>query len=84
MVYIPKGEHDDPHEPPQQQDLEVSTKIENTLYSHTDTTLSTPNSSQKLDSIYQHFQDNEKIYESDPKLVSFETDIPYTHILTTV
>ena len=25
-VYIPKGEHDDPHELPQQQDLEGSTK----------------------------------------------------------
>ena len=73
MVYIPKGEHDDPHELPQQ-DLEGSTKIENTLYSHTDTTISTPNSLQNLDFIYQHFQDNEKICESDPKLVSFETD----------
>ena len=35
-VYIPKGEHDDPHELPQQQDLEGSTKIE---YSETDNTL---------------------------------------------
>ena len=66
MVYIPKGEHNDPHELPQQQNLEGSTKIENTLYSHTDTIIPTPNSSQKLDYIYQHFQDNEKIYESDP------------------
>ena len=51
-----------------------STKIEHTLYSHTDTIISTPNSSQKLDYIYQHFQDNEKIYGSDPNLVSSETD----------
>ena len=36
VVYIPKGEHDDPHELPQQQDLEGSTEIEHTLYSHTD------------------------------------------------
>ena len=36
-VYIPKGEHDDPHELPQQQDLEGSTKIDHTLYSHADT-----------------------------------------------
>ena len=36
---------------------------------------------QKLDYIYQHFQDNEKIYESDPKLVSSETDNTlYPHI----
>ena len=32
-VYIPKGEHDDPHELPQQQDLEGSTKRDQTLYS---------------------------------------------------
>ena len=46
-VYIPKGEHDDPHELPQQQDLEGSTNIDHTLYSHADTITSTPNSSQK-------------------------------------
>ena len=39
-VYIPKGEHDDPHELPQQQDLEGSTQIDHTLYSHTDNTFS--------------------------------------------
>ena len=38
VVYIPEGEHDDPHELPQQQELEGSTEIEHTLYSHTDTT----------------------------------------------
>ena len=80
-VYIPKGEHDNPHELPQQQDLEGSPKIENTLYSHTDTITSSPNSLQKLDYIYQHFQDNEKIHESDPNSVSSETDNTlYPHI----
>ena len=74
VVYIPKGWHDDPHELPQQQDSEGSTKIEHTLYSHTDTITSTTNSSQELDYIYQHFQDNEKIHESDPNLVSSEID----------
>ena len=34
VVYIPKGEHDDHHELPQQQDLDGFIKIENTLYSH--------------------------------------------------
>ena len=37
VVNIPKGEHDDPYELPQQQELEGSTEIEHTLYSHTDT-----------------------------------------------
>ena len=81
VVYIPKGEHEDSHELPQQQDLEGSTKIENTLYSHADTMISSPNSLQKLDYIYQHFQDNEKIHELDTKAVSFETDNTlYPHI----
>ena len=36
---------------------------------------------QKLDYIYQHFQDNKKIYESHPNLVSSETDNTlYPHI----
>ena len=52
VVYIPKGEHDDPHELPQQQDLEGSTQIDHTLYSHADTITPTPNSSQKLEYIY--------------------------------
>ena len=74
MVYIPKGEHDNPHELPQQQDLEGSTKIDHTLYSHADTITPTPNSSQKLKYIYQHFQGNENVYESDPKLATEDVD----------
>ena len=34
----------------------------------------TPNSSQKLEYIYQHFQENEKVYESDPNLATDEID----------
>ena len=55
VVYIPKEEHDDPHELPQQQELEGSTEIEPMLYSHTNTISSEMNSFQKLDCIYQHF-----------------------------
>ena len=54
-----------PHELPQQQDLGDSTKIDHTLYSH---------SSQKLEYIYQHFQENEKVHESDPHLATGEID----------
>ena len=32
------------------------------------------NSFQKLDYIYQHFQDSEKIYESDPDLARYKND----------
>ena len=81
VVYIPKGEHDDPHELPQQQELEGSTEIEHTLYSHTDTISLETNSFQKLDYIYQHFQDNKKIHESDPNLARYENDNTlYPHI----
>ena len=81
MAYIPEGVHDDPHELPQQQELEGSTEIEHTLYSHTDTISSETNSFQKLDYIYQHFQDNEKIQKSDPNLASYENDDTlYPHI----
>ena len=44
VVYIPKGEHDKPHELPQQCDLESSTNIYHTLYSHSDIIVPTPNS----------------------------------------
>ena len=80
-VDIPKGEHDNPYELPQQQDLEGSTKIDHTLYSHTDTITPTPNSSQKLEYIYQHFQENEKVHESDPNLATSEIhNTLYLHI----
>ena len=74
MVYISKGEHDDPNELPQQQELEGSTEIEHTLYSHTDTISSKTNSFQKLDYIYPHVQDNKKIHESDHNLARYEND----------
>ena len=83
-VYIPKGGHDDPCELPQQQDLEGSPKIDHTLYSHVDTIETTPNPLQKLEYIYQHFQDYEKVHESDPNLAECKTTIPYIHILTTI
>ena len=43
--------------------------------------MSETNTFQKLDYIYQHFQDNEKIHESDPSLASYENDNTlYPHI----
>ena len=42
---------------------------------------SSPNSLQKLDYIYQHFQDNEKVHELDPNAVSSEmNNTLYPHI----
>ena len=69
VVYIHKGEHDDPHELPHQQYSEGSTEIEHTLYSHTPNSAPEIDSFKKLEYIYQHFQDSEKIYESNPDTV---------------
>ena len=81
VVYIHKGEHDDPHGLPQQQYSEGSTEIEHTLYSHTAISSSEIDSFKKLEYIYQHFQDNKKIYESDPDATRHETDNTlYPHI----
>ena len=80
VVYIPIGEHDNPHELPQQH-LEGSTEIEHTLYSLTDSISPKMNTFQKLEYIYQHFQNNEKIYKSDPDAARYETDNTlYPHI----
>ena len=66
LVYIHKGEHDNSHGLPQQQYSEGSTEIEDTLYSHTAISPPEIDSFKKLEYIYLHFQDSEKIYESDP------------------
>ena len=80
VVYIRKGEHDDPYGLLQQQDLEGSTEIEHTLYSHTDSSSPETDSFKSLNIFYQHFQDNKKIYESDLDAVRYETDTLYPHI----
>ena len=81
MVYIHKGEHDDPHGLPQQQYLEGSTETEHTLYSHTAISSPEIDSFKNLEYIYQHFQDSEKIYESDPDAIMQEPDNTlYPHI----
>ena len=46
-----------------------------------DTIETTPNPLQKLEYIYQHFQDNKKVHESDPNLAKCKTDNTlYPHI----
>ena len=56
VVYIPKGEHDEPHELSQQQELEGSTEIEHTLHSHTDSISPELNSFQKLNTFTSIFK----------------------------
>ena len=74
VVYIHKGEHDNPYGLPQQQYLEDSTEIEHTLCSHTAISPPKIHSFKKFEYIYQHFQDSKKIYESDPDAIMQEPD----------
>ena len=81
MVYIHKGEHDDPHGLPQQQCLEGFCGIEYTLYSHTAISSPEIDSFKKLEYIYQHFQDSEKIYELETDAIMQEpNNTSYPHI----
>ena len=80
-VYINKGEYDDSHDFSQQQDSEGSTEIGHTLYSHIVNSTPEIDSFKKLEYIYQHFQDSEKIYKSDPDTVTqVPNNILYPHI----
>ena len=65
MVYINNGEHDNPHEFPNE-NSEGSLNADNTVYTHTDLATKIPEEIEKLEYIYQHFQDCEKIHETDP------------------
>ena len=67
MVYINKGDHDDPHGLPKD-NLEGSLDTVHHDYTHTDIPPKMPEEMKKLEYIYQHFQDHKKVYESDPQV----------------
>ena len=73
MVYINDGEHDNPHELPKE-NLDVSLDTIYTDYAHANFTAKLPEEIEKLEYIYQHFQDCEKIYETDPQVTTDQTD----------
>ena len=73
MVYINKGEHDNPHELPKE-NSEGSLNADNAVYAHTESTTPLPEEIEKLGYIYQHFQDCEKICEIDPHLPTEQID----------
>ena len=73
MVYINKGEHDNPHELPKD-NLEGSLDTVYHDYTHTYILPKIPEEIEKLEYIYQHFQDHEKIYETDPQVTSEQID----------
>ena len=67
MVYINNGDHENPHELPKD-NLEGSLDAVYHDYTHTDILAKIPKEIEKLEYTYQHFQDQEKIYETDPQV----------------
>ena len=73
MVYINNGEHDNPHEL-LKENLEGSLDTVYTDYAHTDIPAKLLEEIEKLEYIYQHFQDHEKIYETNLQVTIEQTD----------
>ena len=73
MVYINNGEHDNPHYLPKE-NLEGSLDTVYNDYTHTDIPPKVPEEIEKLEYIYQHFQDHEKVCETDPQVTTEQTD----------
>ena len=59
MVYINKGEHDNPHELPKE-NSEGTFNTDNAVCTHTDFATKLSEEIEKLEYIYQHFKDCEK------------------------
>ena len=66
-------EHDNPHELPKE-NLEGSFNMVYNDYTHTDIPPKVPEEIEKLEYTYQHFQDHEKVYETDPQVTTEQTD----------
>ena len=69
MVHINKRDHDNPHGLPKN-NLEGSLDTVHHDYAHLDTPPKMPEEMEKLEYIYQHFQDHKKVYESDPQVTT--------------
>ena len=72
MVYINNREHDNPHELPKE-NLEGSLDTVYHDYTHPDIPPKVPEEIEKLEYIYQHFQDHEKVCETDPQVTTEQT-----------
>ena len=69
MVYINKEDHDNPHGFPKN-DSEGSQDNVHHDHAHIDIPPKMPEEIEKLEYISQHFQDQEKVYESDPQITT--------------
>ena len=69
MICINKGDHDNPHGYPKD-GLEGFQDIVHHDYAHIDIPPKMSEAIEKLEYLYQHFQDHEKVYESDPQVTT--------------
>ena len=69
MVYISKGDHDNPYGLPKDYSEGSQDNIYHD-YAHIDIPPKMPEEIEKLKYKYQHFQDHEKVYESDPQVTT--------------
>ena len=69
MVYINKGDHENPHGLPKCNSVGLQHNIQHE-YAHIDVPPQMPEEVEKLEYIYQHFQEHEKVYESNSQLTT--------------
>ena len=69
MVYIKKEDHDNPHGLPKCGSVGLQDSVQHE-YAHIDVPPEMPEEAEKLEYIYQHFQEHEKVYEFDPQLTT--------------
>ena len=73
MVHINNGEHDNPHELPKE-NIEGFLDTIYTDYTHTNIPPKLPEEIEELEYIHQHFQGCEKVYETNPQVITEQTD----------
>ena len=69
MVYINKGDHESSHGLPKCDSGGLQDNVQHD-YAHTYIPQKKPEEIEKLEYIYQHFQDHEKVYESDLQITT--------------
>ena len=69
MVYINKGDHENSIGLPKCDSVGLQDNVQHE-YAHIDVPLLMLEEVEKLEYIYQHFQEHEKVYESNPQLTT--------------
>ena len=79
MVYTNDGDHENPHGLPNN-DLEGSPNVDTSSYAHMIPSDDSSGNIQKLEYIYEHFQENEKAYDINSDTVAQVPNTLYPYI----